>query len=151
MLHLNTRFKVATLAGLILLFVSGCSHTQRKSLYYWGDYESLIYQYYHSPEKALPQVQISKLTRDIQKAQAINKKIAPGVHAHLGLMYSLLGQTESAMVEFEIEKRLFPESTVFIDGLMDRAKVAADKLQSSVQKDKQNTILKNIRRADELE
>lgn len=56
-------------------------------------------------------------------AEAANKmNAAPGAHAHLGLLLSRSGDKEGAFRQFEEEKRLFPESGVFMDFLMKTGK-----------------------------
>ncbi|MEC4678137.1 MAG: DUF4810 domain-containing protein, partial [Nitrospirota bacterium] len=77
---------------------------------------------YFNPGKADTETQIVKLTEDIDKAYAAGKKVPPGLHAHLGYMYFLKGNTGSAHKAFEMEKTLFPESTTFINGILKRMK-----------------------------
>jgi hypothetical protein len=87
-------------------------------LYYWGHYEPLVYEMYASPGKALPAEQIDELSADIATAQSKGRPVPPGVHAHLGYMYLQQGNAMAAREQFEIEKSLFPESTVFMDRLL---------------------------------
>ena len=90
-------------------------------MYYWGSYEGLIYQMYAEAGTAEPDVQIEKLNKDIQRTVERGGKTPPGVHAHLGFMYAAAGNMPLAMASFDEEKRLFPESAKFIDGMMARA------------------------------
>lgn len=101
-----------------MLFISGCAS---KSTYYWGDYEQLVHDMYIEPGSADATTQIEKLTTDIQKAQSKGKPTPPGVHAHLGYMYSLQGNTAQAKTALLQEKALYPESAVLIDGMLKRA------------------------------
>jgi hypothetical protein len=98
----------------------GCATSE--PLYYWGDYEELIYQMYIEPGAADSATQVAKLKEDINKASTAGKPVPPGLHAHLGYMYFLQSDTHAAVLEFEMEKKLFPESTKFVDGLMGRLK-----------------------------
>lgn len=109
-----------TLTGVLAL--TGCAN--RTSTFYWGDYEQLIYDMYIEPGSADATTQIQKLTETIEEAQANGQSIAPGIHAHLGYMYALQGNTAQSISEFQIEKSLFPESSVLIDGMMNRLKGA---------------------------
>ena len=104
--------------ALYCLILSGCA---TESLYYWGEYEDLINQMYIKPGSADPATQIAKLKEDIGQASTAGKLVPPGLHAHLGYMYFLQGDTHSAMLEFATEKKLFPEAATFVDGLMNRA------------------------------
>lgn len=105
-------FCVAT--GAVLL--AGCQ--TRRPLYYWGDYEALLYQAYTKPEKAPSELQIEKLEADIQKATAANLAVHPGLHAHLGYLYYRAGKADQAMKHFAAEKQLYPESERFIETML---------------------------------
>jgi len=108
--------------GLAFCFLalSGCAPAP--SLYYWGEYEDLIYQMYAEPGSADPATQIAKLREDIGKAGEAGKPVSPGLHAHLGYLYFLQSDTHAAVLEFETEKKLFPESATFVDGMLGRLK-----------------------------
>lgn len=105
------------IVGLILSI--GCA--SNSSLYYWGEYEELVYEMYNTPGSATPAVQINKLTRDIQKADSRGIPIPPGVFAHLGFMYAAVGNQDDAIASFNEEKERFPESHVLVNGMMSRA------------------------------
>lgn len=105
-------------SALSALCLSGCAS---KSTYYWGEYEQLVHDMYVEPGSADPTTQIEQLTADIQKAQSKGKPTPPGVNAHLGYMYSLQGNTSQAKNAFLQERALYPESAVFIDGMLKRA------------------------------
>jgi len=110
-------------SGILLVscsILTGCATSE--PLYYWGDYEELIYQMYIEPGSADSATQIQKLKEDINKASTAGKPVPPGLHAHLGYMYFLQSDTHAAVLEFEMEKKLFPESAKFVDGLMGRLK-----------------------------
>jgi len=91
-----------------------------KSIYYWGRYEDLIYDMYVNPGKADPGTQVARLTEDIDKAHAQGQPVPPGVHAHLGYLYYQQGNLGGAEQEFRTEKKLFPESTPFVEGVLQR-------------------------------
>ncbi len=95
---------------------------QSSSLYYWGGYERLIYTMYKQPGSADAVTQIQVLTADIQRAAGTGKPVAPGVYAHLGMMYASQGDVDKAVNALNMEKQLYPESTVMIDGMIGRVK-----------------------------
>lgn len=101
-----------------LFILSGCA--TKKSTFYWGEYENMLYGMYIEPGSADSTTQISTLVTDIQKAEAQNIPVAPGIHAHLGYMYALEGNVAQSKSEFMTEKTLFPESAILIDGMMKR-------------------------------
>ncbi|MCP4407433.1 MAG: DUF4810 domain-containing protein [Gammaproteobacteria bacterium] len=103
----------------LLLLVAGCAQ-KKPQIYRWGIYQDLVYQQYLQPGMADPATQAAKLSEDIQRTEAEGKRIPPGVHAHLGYVYYSLGNTGLAMEQFDAERTLFPESSVFIDGILGR-------------------------------
>lgn len=117
------RFLSAITMAVVLLLAGCATNTDQ---YYWGSYEELIYQMYANPGEATPEVQIQKLTSDIQKAESSGKPVPPGVHAHLGMMFAAAGNLEQALGAFATEKANYPESAKFIDDVIERA-TRADK------------------------
>lgn len=106
------------LSGVFM--VAGCA-TANKEMYYWGEYEQLVHDSYVKPGSADPQMQIEKINTDIQKSEALGKKIAPGIYAHLGFLYAMQGKESRSREAFMEERALYPESDIFIDGMMSRA------------------------------
>lgn len=104
-----------------ILFVGCASQNQ---MYYWGSYEQLIQDSYLKPGTAESGVQIEKLSADIDKAESNGKKVPPGLYAQLGYMYAIEGNVAKSNEAFLQEKALFPESALFIDGMLKRAKQA---------------------------
>src|SRR5215469_12966639 len=84
--------------------VAGC----QSNIYYWGHYEDLVYATYARPDKATPELQVQVMEHDMLKAQAANKPLPPGFHAHLGYEYYQMGKKDLALQQFELEKSQFP-------------------------------------------
>jgi hypothetical protein len=97
---------------LLLLAAAGCQ--SQKTIYYWGHYETVVYDQYQ-PGKNDPAKLSALLEEDEQKAASKNKPLAPGFHAQLGYLYALQGKTDDARREYLLEKQQFPESAVFMD------------------------------------
>lgn len=108
------------LLAIVALTASGCA--TKSDHYYWGSYESLIYDMYVNPGSADASTQIEKLNTDISKANGLGKPVPPGVYAHLGFMYAIANQPDKAEEAFNMEKANYPESAVLIDGMMSRAR-----------------------------
>jgi hypothetical protein len=102
------------------VLAAGCV-TPPQDHYYWGNYEALLLVMYAEPGSADPVMQIEKLSVDIQQAESVGKPVPPGLYAHLGFMYAMNGDVSQAESAFYEERKLFPESAVFIDGMMERA------------------------------
>jgi hypothetical protein len=64
----------------------------------------------------------AKLEADYQKARSTNKAVPPGFHAHLGYLYFKAGKDDQAFQSFQTEKALFPESGVYMDRILSKAK-----------------------------
>ena len=110
-----------TLSALLLLTLVGCA-APKQSLYQWGDYENQVYALYNDPGKSPVESQIEKLEADYQKARSTNKAVPPGFHAHLGYLYFKAGKDDQAFQSFQTEKALFPESGVYMDRILSKAK-----------------------------
>ncbi len=103
----------------LLVFLSACATPPK---YYWGQYETLIFSSYLKPgEISVPEA-ITILETDIEKAAANGKPVPPGLHAHLAVLLISNGDDGKAMHHFKMEKELFPESSHFIDGMIQRMK-----------------------------
>jgi hypothetical protein len=107
----------------VFLLSAGCQTA--RPLYYWGHYEPMTYQSYSAPQKAQPERQIEWLLDDEQEAASANLPVHPGFHAHLGYLYTQVGKFDLAQKEFEMEKRLFPESAQFMDRILNRPQSTA--------------------------
>lgn len=111
--------RLLLLAGCVLTFV-GCQ--SQRQLYYWGNYEAVNYLGYSKPEKATLEIQREKLEEDVEKAKGHNLAAHPGLHAQLGYIYYQLGRFDEAIRAFTAEKTQFPESTTFMDRMIEKTK-----------------------------
>ncbi len=108
------------LAFWILVGLAG-SACQTPTRYNWGDYENSVYAVTSNAGEVDAQAEIASISGTIERAAESGKLIPPGMHAHLGLLYSLVGDTANAAAALTAEKVLYPESSVFIDGVLARA------------------------------
>lgn len=122
--HMPTRFWACSSALALVALMSGCVQ-QKPPLYRWGDYQTLIYQQYMQPGKAEPGIQADKLNADIQRTQAEGKRVPPGEHAQLGYVEYQLGNADQAAAQFNIERQLYPESSVFMTTILKRLQSGA--------------------------
>lgn len=105
------------LGVVISLSLIGCANGPQ-SLYSWGTYPQQTYLLLSVPEKTSPQEQIAKLEKDIEKAKSKNSAVPPGLYAHLGLLNLNLNNDLRAVEYFELERQVYPESTVLMDRLL---------------------------------
>ena len=107
-------------AGLLTFIVlTGCV-TPQPPLYRWGEYEDLIYAGYKNPGSSDPVTDANLLAEDMARTEAEGMQVPPGVRVHLGYLYFSQGRNSEARALFEQEREIFPESQVFVDGLLAR-------------------------------
>lgn len=128
--------KVKLLACLSMsaLLVACSSGSRQQSLYSWNgnDYPESVYKYL--TQDGDPQEQLKKL-EDIAQLDG-GKKVPPGLHAQIGLLYGQLGNPGKMAEAYQKEQALFPESSQYINFLLNKGK----KMESST--DNANTKVK---------
>ena len=109
-----SKIKLTCLA-LFALLLAGCNQPDTpRSLYYWdGTYNNALYTYLN--EGSDVNEQISHLENLVQTSIQKGYKVAPGLYAHLGLLYLNNGNLGVANVNFDKEVQNFPESREFIN------------------------------------
>ena len=100
------------------IMMSGCKTTE--PMYHYGNYSEAVYSYFKADETPVSQ-QIIILEDVIAQARGKGKPVAPGVHAHLGMLYFESGNNNQGINHFEQEKALFPESAAYIDFLINQS------------------------------
>lgn len=113
------KIKNALILLTISLFMGGCAVKKDENIYYWDNaYSSSVYEYLNQEGDA--NKQISDLENLIQTAYEKGKKVPPGTHAHLGLLYSNLGNISKSTYHLDKEMELFPESKAYISFLKNK-------------------------------
>ena len=109
-----SKIKLPCLA-LFALLLAGCNQPDTpRSLYYWdGTYNNALYTYLNEGGDA--NEQISHLENLVQTSIQKGYKVAPGLYAHLGLLYLNNGNLGVANANFDKEVENFPESREFIN------------------------------------
>ena len=109
-----SKIGLASLA-LFAILLAGCGNAGApRSLYYWdGTYSSSLYSYLNEDGDATEQ--ISRLENLVQTSTQRGYKVAPGLYAHLGLLYLNNGNLGAANANFDKEVQNFPESKEFIN------------------------------------
>ena len=100
---------LSLLAGMTGM-ISGCASN---SLYYWGNYETVLYSKFN--ENSSPLKDIELLLEDKKNASTRGKMLPPGFHSHLGMLYYDVGNSSMAKNEFLLEKNNFSESKVLMN------------------------------------
>ena len=109
-----SKIGLASLA-LFAILLAGCGNAGGpRSLYYWdGTYSSSLYSYLNEDGDATEQ--ISRLENLVQTSTQRGYKVAPGLYAHLGLLYLNNGNLGAANANFDKEVENFSESREFIN------------------------------------
>ena len=98
---------------LCILGLFGCA--QKGGLYSWGNYEAQTYNYYKGES---PEAQVLALEKQMNEAKAKGQNLPPGFHAHLALLYEKTGKPNEMRAMFEAEKKLYPESSTYINNVL---------------------------------
>lgn len=102
---------------IAVVALSACAAPAPKPLYQWANYEPRLYEYFKAGGNN-PGGQISVLEAQLQKNQAAGEASPPGLHGHLALLYSKMGDDLGARRHLEAERSLFPESAAYVDFLL---------------------------------
>jgi hypothetical protein len=114
------RSAVVVAVVAVALSLSACAAPAAKPLYQWGGYQSSVYQFLKT-NGSDPGAQIAQLEAEVQKNAASGAASPPGLHGHLALLYSKLGDDTNVVKHLEAERALFPESAAYIDFLLKNA------------------------------
>jgi len=99
-----------------ILLTACAANPQRQSLYYWGDFQDQQYTYFKG-EKG-PEEGILALEKIREEASSKGQNVPPGLMAQLGVFYGMTGRTDRFEEDLLAEKRLFPESSTYVDFLL---------------------------------
>lgn len=110
-----------------LLLMTGCA-TQQKALYNYGTYSESYYAY----EQDASAENLLALQKAIEEAIAnagdsVSGRVPPGMYANLGYIYLKQGNAKEAVKDFEMEKKLYPESAHFMDRVIEKVNKAEAK------------------------
>lgn len=101
--------------GLMLaMTVTGCVPP---GLYYWGDYETSLFERYVENN---PQHTDAYLTKTLIEAEKQHRKVPPGVYADYGFLLYTRGDKAGAIENFQKERALYPESLALMNKLIER-------------------------------
>lgn len=108
---------VSTLIASAFLF--GCASHQTH--YAWGQYDDSLYKYYKDPADA--DAYMKTLEQVVQASDKAQRLVAPGLYAEYGYMLLQKKRAAEAIVYFDKEKKAWPESTYFMDGMIKNANI----------------------------
>lgn len=104
---------------LALFFMSGCATTTAlEPKYDFGDYSHALYQHKKNHTDASYQEYKRALNDVIERTKTSGYRVPPGIYSEYGFILAQEGKSEEAKIYFELEKKTYPESTVFIERLI---------------------------------
>ena len=96
----------------LALLLTGCA---RQEIFYWGNYENTLFERYVENDNSQTETRLQVL---IQEAQNANRRVPPGVYADYGVILCKQGKESKAISFFEQEKKLYPESSILMNKLI---------------------------------
>lgn len=102
-----------------ILWLSACA----QPIHYWGNYEESLYlRATDFSEEG--QANAFKMLEDIiQEAEAKKARLGPGIYADYGYLLFKQGKAKKAVVYFQKEAELYPESKYLMDSVISRIDV----------------------------
>jgi hypothetical protein len=104
------------LAAISLLTLPLCACAP-KSLFYWGDYETSLYDRWLGNDNGMGE---QHLQQTITTAEQGGRKVPPGLYADYGFLLYRRGNLDSAIAYFDKERKTFPESRLLMGKLIDK-------------------------------
>lgn len=105
---------------LIFFIITGCAP---QKMYYWGNYSSTLYNYRKKPGPETLLKHKEELKKIVKESSIKSLRIPPGVYAELGYIYLRQNNFKEAINYFQLEKKIYPESHVFMDRLVKAAEL----------------------------
>ena len=108
---------------LLIGLLCGCASP---SLYEWGNYDRWLYENYKHPkdDEELYVELTALITAYERRSNPQSKPMAPGLYAEYGFLLMRRSENARAITYYKKEKALWPESAVFMDSMIQTAKIA---------------------------
>lgn len=110
--------KTCLLCIAFILALAGCAH--EPPMYYFGNSSSTLYAYKKEPSDKSYMAMKHSLEFVIEYSELNGIRVAPGVFANLGYLNLLENNSGQAVEFFKREKALYPESTRFMDRMINK-------------------------------
>lgn len=110
----------AGLAAALLLSLPSCGSYQK--LYSWHTYENASYVYYKTHSQESEEALLKSYCQLIEKQYGQRKAVPPGIYAEYGYLLIKKGEVDEGLEALEEEKKLYPESTPFVNRIIEQLK-----------------------------
>ncbi len=110
---------------LLLLSVGLLSGCASPHMYTWGNYDQWLYENYKNPknDEELYVDLTALITEYESRKNPETKPMAPGLYAEYGFLLMRRGENDRAIVYYNKEKALWPESAQFMDSMIQVAEI----------------------------
>lgn len=112
------------------LTAGGCAP---QPMYYWGNYSNTLYHFRKDANDETRDKHMAELEAIVKGSTEHNQRVPPGVYCELGYMYAKKGNKSQAMEFLTLEKTTYPESTQFVNRLVESIKPAEETGKKSVE------------------
>jgi hypothetical protein len=110
--------------------VCGCAP---QPMYNWGNYSNTLYHFRKDANDDTRDKHMAELESIIKGSNEHAQRVPPGVYCELGYMHAKKGDKSQAFELFALEKTTYPESTHFVDRLVESIKNIDDASKKSAQ------------------
>ena len=104
-----------TLMALAIVSIYGCGPNK---LYYYGSYSNTLYEYRKDANQETLARHMKELENIIAESKEEGKRVPPGLYGELGYLHMKSNDNVKAVNFFNLEKQIYPESTILIDRLI---------------------------------
>ncbi len=114
--------KKPILGSFLLLLLAGCTTDK----YTWNKYDDKLYSYYKNPNEK------EKFLAHLKETIALGEQknnLPPGIYAEYAYLLYEMQNFSEAIIYFQKERDLFPESQFFMAKMIDNSQKMLDKRQ----------------------
>jgi hypothetical protein len=112
--------KKTGLAFALIITASGCATTSSGG-YYWGSYSNSYYEWLKAPSPETLAERKASLEDIVNTSKEKGLRVPPGIQAELGKIYAEEQNSEMASSMLRAEMETYPESTVFLQRLLEQS------------------------------
>ena len=98
-----------------MLLLTSCAP---KMLYSWGNYDDISYKYLKNGDAKSTEQLIKTYQLLIDKQKGTRRTVPPGIYADYGFILLQTGRTVEGKAMLNKEIRIYPESKVFINNIL---------------------------------
>ncbi|MDR0574248.1 MAG: DUF4810 domain-containing protein [Tannerella sp.] len=101
-----------------ILFLASCM--PQTTLYNWGKYQEASYSYVKNNTDKDLEALLKEYQYMVDNQKGGKKTVPPGIYADYGYMLIQQGKVKEGLELMKLEMALYPESSVFIEGIIKR-------------------------------